>query len=127
MRLLAPYLPYACEEVWSWWRDGSVHLAAWPGPVSSPAAAGADRRPLDAARQVIAAVRRAKSQAGVRLRTPVELAEIAGPPPWLDAVRAAEADLAAAGRVGAFRYRERPGADGLDVRVALAAAEEATT
>jgi valyl-tRNA synthetase len=119
VRLLAPYLPYACEEVWSWWRDGSVHLAGWPGPVSSPAAAGADRRPLDAARQVIAAVRRAKSQAGVRLRTPVELAEIAGPPPWLD--------LAAAGRVGAFRYRERPGADGLDVRVALAAAEEATT
>ena len=29
---------------WSWWRDGSVHRAAWPGPLS-PAAAGADRRP----------------------------------------------------------------------------------
>jgi valyl-tRNA synthetase len=124
VRLLAPYLPYTCEEVWSWWRDGSVHLAPWPNP--SPAA-GADRRPLDAASQVIAAVRRAKSQAGLRLRTPVELAEVAGPPAWLDAVRAAEADLAAAGRVGAFRYRERPGADGLDVRVELAAAEEATT
>jgi valyl-tRNA synthetase len=124
LRLLAPYLPYACEEVWSWWRDGSIHLASWPNP--SPAA-GADRRPLDAASQVIAAVRRAKSQAGLRLRTPVGLAEVAGPPAWLDAVRAAEADLAAAGRVAAFRYRERPGADGLDVRVELAAAEEATT
>jgi valyl-tRNA synthetase len=127
VRLLAPYLPYACEEVWSWWRDGSVHLAAWPGPVSSPAAAGADRRPLDAATQVIAAVRRAKSQAGRRLRTPVGLAEVTGPPAWLDAVRAAEADLAAAGRVAAFRYRARPDADGLDVRVELAATEEAAT
>jgi valyl-tRNA synthetase len=124
LRLLAPYLPYACEEVWSWWRDGSVHLAAWPE--RSPAA-GADRRPLAAAGQVIAAIRRAKSQAKVRLRTPVALAEITGPPDQLAAARAAEADLAAAGRVAVFGYRERQETDGLDVRVELAAAEETTT
>jgi valyl-tRNA synthetase len=124
LRLLAPYLPYACEEVWSWWRDGSVHLAAWPE--RSPAA-GADRRPLAAAGQVIAAIRRTKSQAKVRLRTPVALAEVTGPPDLLAAARAAEADLAAAGRVAAFGYRERQETDGLDVRVELAAAEETTT
>jgi valyl-tRNA synthetase len=124
LRLLAPYLPYACEEVWSWWRDGSVHLAAWPDP--SPAD-GADRRPLEAAGTVIAAIRRAKSQAKVRLRAPVSLAEVTGPPDLLAAVRAAEPDLAAAGRVATFGYRERQEADGLDVRVELAAAEEATT
>ncbi|HEV3014474.1 MAG TPA: class I tRNA ligase family protein, partial [Actinomycetota bacterium] len=127
LRLLAPYLPYACEEVWSWWRDGSVHRARWPEPPVAPAAAGADQRPLEAASQVIAAVRRAKSQARLPLRTPVALAEVGGPSVWLDAVRAAEADLAAAGRVAAFGYRERPGADGLDVRVELAATKEATT
>ena len=122
LRLLAPYLPYACEEVWSWWRDGSVHLAPWPEP--APAAA-ADRRPLEAASLVIAALRRAKSQASLPLRTPVARAEVTGPAAWLDAVRAAEADLAAAGRVAAFGYRERPEPDGLDVRVELA--EGATT
>jgi hypothetical protein len=57
----------------------------------------------------------------------VALAEVSGPPEWLDAVRAAEADLAAAGRVASFGYRERPDSDGLDVRVELAPAEEATT
>ena len=101
---------------------GSGHGARWTEP--SPAGA-ADRRPLEAAGLVIAALRRAKSQASLPLRTPVALAEVTGPAAWLDAVRAAEADLAAAGRVAAFGYRERPEPDGLDVRVELA--EGATT
>jgi valyl-tRNA synthetase len=122
LRLLAPYLPYATEEVWSWWRDGSVHLAPWPDRV--PAAAGADRLPLEAASVVIGAVRRAKSQAKRRLRAPVARAVITGPAGLLDAVRAAEADLAAAGRVAAFEYRAASEEEGLTVQVELAPAEE---
>jgi valyl-tRNA synthetase len=45
LRLFAPFIPFATEEVWSWTHDGSVHTAAWP-TVAEPAEAPTGLLPL---------------------------------------------------------------------------------
>ena len=106
LRLLAPFLPFATEEAWSWWQDGSIHRAAWPDDAQLRDRAGpGDEAVLVAAAAAIAAIRRAKSKAQVPMKTAVPLLVLAGRPDELDALAAAEADVRSAGRVTAIELR----------------------
>ncbi|WP_418277373.1 valine--tRNA ligase [Isoptericola jiangsuensis] len=100
LRLLAPFLPFATEEVWSWWRTGSVHRAEWPTaePLRS-AAGGAAPQGLTAAGNALAALRKLKSAAKVSMKTPILAATVAVPATMLPGVRSAVEDVRGAGRV----------------------------
>jgi valyl-tRNA synthetase len=97
LRLLAPIMPYVTEEVWSWWQDGSIHTAAWPTP--EEVAVDGDALLLEDLATALAAVRRAKSQAKVSMRTEVARAEFTGAAEVLDRLKEIEQDLRAVGRL----------------------------
>ena len=100
-RLFAPFLPYVTEETWSWWQAGSVHRSSWPtvDMLGGTAETAGDARVLDAAAAVLAGIRKAKSEAKVSTRTPVEVATVTAPAALLKAVRAGAGDLQRAGHV----------------------------
>jgi valyl-tRNA synthetase len=118
VRMLAPVLPFATEEVWSWWQEGSVHRAAWPevGELARAAGPRADPGVLDVAADVLSRVRRTKSEARRSVRAPVARAVVTDAPARLARLRLAEGDVREAGAVAELVLVE---GGGFDVEVHL--------
>jgi valyl-tRNA synthetase len=74
LKLLAPVIPFATEEVWRWTHEGSIHTAAWP-----TLEAEAPRGLLPAVSAALIGIRRAKTDAKASQKTEVVSATLAGP------------------------------------------------
>jgi valyl-tRNA synthetase len=104
-RLLAPYMVYCAEEVWSWSHEDSVHRAPWPTVEELGGAGdGGDAGLLRQAGEVITAVRRAKAAAQVSMRSEASRVTVSGSEAALARIKAADGDLRAAGRITAIEY-----------------------
>jgi valyl-tRNA synthetase len=101
LKLFAPFLPFATEEVWSWWQEGSIHRSSWPDAAALRAAAGpdADHQVLVVASDVVGELRKVKSEAKRSMRTAVTQATITDTPDRLGYLAQVEPDVRAAGHV----------------------------
>jgi valyl-tRNA synthetase len=113
LRLLAPFLPFATEEAWSWWREGSIHLADWPIPLDL----GGDPQLVDPVVDVLGRVRRAKTEAKQSQRAPVVELRVTAPAAQRRALEAGRPDLVEAGSI---QQLELIDGDALDCDVHLA-------
>ncbi|MGA0566187.1 valine--tRNA ligase [Rathayibacter sp. KR2-224] len=106
LRLFAPFIPFATEESWSWFQQGSVHLAAWPDAEEVRTAAG-DAVPLvlTATSGVLTGIRRAKTSAKASQKAPVRRAVVSAPEHELRAIEQAAADIRAVGRVVELEFQ----------------------
>ena len=121
LRLLAPFLPYVTEEVWSWWQDGSIHLATWPDPDEVAVDGPADPDLLAAVAAALTGIRGAKSAAKASMRAPLSRVEISGPEAAVRAAETASGDLRKAGKItGDLVFTSVASADAISVAADLA-------
>lgn len=120
LRLFAPFLPFATDEVWSWWRAGSVHRAPWPEPLRL---GEGDLSMLATLGSALSGLRKAKSEAKVKQRTEVLSARISAPAGQLRQLQDGLVDLKAAANAQELTLTE--GAELLVSDVVLAEPEEA--
>ena len=99
LRLFAPHMPFVTEEVWSWWRAGSIHRCSWPSAHELAAFVSEDVAVYPAAAAVLGEVRKAKSEAKRSMRTDVTEAIVRAPTELLRALAPAASDVRDAGRV----------------------------
>jgi valyl-tRNA synthetase len=101
LRMFAPIMPFVTEEVWSWFESGSVHRAGWPG--GSPLRLDdADPLVFAVVAEVLAAVRKEKSEQKRSLRTPAVRVVVHDTAERLAALARGESDLCEAGKIGSL-------------------------
>ncbi|BDZ46556.1 hypothetical protein GCM10025866_24650 [Naasia aerilata] len=106
LRLFAPFVPFATEEAWSWFRGGSVHVAAWPTPGQLIESATSELLTLTG--EALTGIRGAKTDAKASQKTQVASAVIAGPDGKVELLQLAEGDLRAVGRIDDLSFEHGP-------------------
>ena len=99
VRLFAPFIPFAAEEVWSWWQDGTVHKSSWP---TSGEISGEDAGLMILASAALVQIRKSKSDNKLSMKAEIATALVSGPV----AMQSMAKDLAAVGHIAELNFKE---------------------
>ena len=108
LRLLALYLAFACEEVWSWTNAGSIHRAKWPTRDEIIQLSGKDEASARAVVHVtdaLNAIRKGKVDQKVSVGTPVRQIVYQAGDDAIQCLALVERDLKAASRTESLIFR----------------------
>lgn len=109
VRLFAPFLPFAAEEVWSWWQEGSVHQAAWP---TQSELAGSTPELMNLTSAALILIRKSKSDLKLSMKAEIESLKMTGPTQLSGVARdlqavgnIAQLEISVAGEIGITEIR----------------------
>ncbi|CAB4631993.1 unannotated protein [freshwater metagenome] len=100
LRLLAPFIPFATEEAWSWWQEGSIHVSTWP--VASELEGftqGQSASMLKTASEALLGVRKAKSDQQLSMKAEISSLTINAPEEKILELKQIESDLRSVGKI----------------------------
>jgi valyl-tRNA synthetase len=105
-KLLAPFIPFATEEAWSWWQEGSVHRSSWPVPHDLSAFVGNQNGDLlSLASQALIGIRKAKSDEKLSMKAEISSLTIEASEAEIESLKNIESDLKSVGKIDQVNYK----------------------
>ena len=100
LRLLAPFIPFATEEAWSWWQEGSIHRTTWPlASELEGFTQGQSASMLKTASDALMGVRKAKSDQQLSMKAEITSLTISASEEILRELKQLESDMRSVGKI----------------------------
>ena len=105
-KLLAPFIPFAAEEAWSWWQEGSVHRSNWPVAEGLTGFTGSQNAGLlSLASQALIGIRKAKSDEKLSMKAEITSLTIQASEQEIESLKHIESDLKSVGKIDQINYK----------------------
>jgi len=118
LRLFAPFMPFVTDEIWSWWKRGSIHLSSWPSVAElNSSLAESESGLLDVVSDALVLIRRWKTEQQYSMREEIEHISIRDLPERLVQLQLILDDLKAAMHIRDISFQNWPEGMAIDVTV----------
>jgi valyl-tRNA synthetase len=105
-KLLAPFIPFATEEAWGWWQEGSVHRSNWPVADDLSGFIGSQNASLlSLASQALIGIRKAKSDEKLSMKAEINRLTIEAGEQEIESLKLIDSDLKSVGKIDEINYK----------------------